>query len=198
MWAPSIAAGAAIRADALAAGATLAAHAAAVAKQNEQALSNTVADQRPERQRFDRAPGDGNMTTVLHPPQLGPAQSPHPPPRPMAAGPSRVVIGAALVSLAASLGSVTVAGISWATAHSGSNPAATTSAASAPDAGQVAAARTKACQLWGTSANAMDIATNAVAHAPKDWNAPETQEALADEARVIIGGKRIPPSPASR
>ena len=104
MWAPSIAAGAAIRADALAAGAALAAHAAAVAKQNEQALSDTVADQRTERQRFDRAPGDGNMTTVLHPPQLGPAQSPHPPPRPMAAGPSRVVIGAALVSLAASLG----------------------------------------------------------------------------------------------
>lgn len=42
MWAPSIAAGAAIRADALAAGAALAPHATAVAKQNEQALSNTV------------------------------------------------------------------------------------------------------------------------------------------------------------
>ena len=42
MWAPSIAAGAAIRADVLAAGATLAPHAAAVAKQNERALSNTV------------------------------------------------------------------------------------------------------------------------------------------------------------
>jgi hypothetical protein len=125
------------------------------------------------------------MTTVLHPPQLGPAQSPHPPPRPMAAGPSGVVIGAALVSLAVSLGSVTLSGISWAAAHSGSNPAATTSAASAPDAGQVAVARAKACQLWGTSANAMDIATNAVAHAPTDWNAPATQEALANEARVI-------------
>lgn len=43
IWAPSIAAGAAIRADALAAGAALAAHAAAVAKQNEQALSSTTA-----------------------------------------------------------------------------------------------------------------------------------------------------------
>ncbi|BCP14018.1 hypothetical protein [Mycobacterium paraintracellulare] len=43
LWAPSIAAGAAIRADALAAGSSLAAHAAAVAKQNEQALSDTVA-----------------------------------------------------------------------------------------------------------------------------------------------------------
>jgi hypothetical protein len=43
VWAPSIAAGAAIRADALAAGAALAAHATAVAKQNEQALSPTVA-----------------------------------------------------------------------------------------------------------------------------------------------------------
>ncbi len=124
------------------------------------------------------------MTTVLHPPHLGPAQYPYPPPPPMAAGPNRAAIAAALVSLAVSLGSVTVAGISWATAHSGSSPAATT-AAPAPDAGQVAAARTKACQLWGTSANAMDIATNAVAHAPTDWNAPATQEALANEARVI-------------
>ena len=94
----------------------------AVAKQNEQALSDTVADQRTERQRSDRAPGDGDMTTVLHPPQLGPAQNPHPPPAPNAAGPSRVVIGAAVVSLVASLGAVTVAGISWATAHSGSAP----------------------------------------------------------------------------
>ena len=32
----------------------------------------------------------------------------------------------------------------------------------------------------------MDKATNAVAHAPKNWNAPETQEALANEARVIM------------
>jgi hypothetical protein len=124
------------------------------------------------------------MTTALHPPQLGPAQSPYPPPPPMAAGPSRLVIGAAVVSLVASLGAVTVAGISWAVAHSGSTHAATT-AAPAPDAGQVAAARTKACQLWSTSANAMDNATNAVAHAPTDWNAPATQEALATEARVI-------------
>lgn len=43
LWAPSVAAGAAIRADVLAAGASLAAHATAVAKQNEQALSDTVA-----------------------------------------------------------------------------------------------------------------------------------------------------------
>jgi cell division septation protein DedD len=43
LWAPSIAAGAAIRADTLAAGSSLAAHATAVAKQNEQALSDTVA-----------------------------------------------------------------------------------------------------------------------------------------------------------
>ena len=42
MWAPSIAADAAIRADALAAGAALAPHAGAVTKQNEQALSDTV------------------------------------------------------------------------------------------------------------------------------------------------------------
>jgi hypothetical protein len=126
------------------------------------------------------------MTTVLHPPHLGPAQSPYPPPASMAAGPNRAVIAAALVSLVASLGSVTVAGISWATAHSDSTHTATTPAASAPDAGQVAAARTKACRLWSTSANVMDEATNAVAQAPKNWNASETQQALTDEARVIM------------
>jgi hypothetical protein len=32
----------------------------------------------------------------------------------------------------------------------------------------------------------MDDATNAVAHAPADWNDPGTQEALAKEARVIL------------
>jgi hypothetical protein len=32
----------------------------------------------------------------------------------------------------------------------------------------------------------MDTATNAVAHAPKNWNAPETQEALTNEARVVM------------
>ncbi|MCA4761696.1 hypothetical protein KXD96_27430 [Mycobacterium sp. SMC-2] len=32
----------------------------------------------------------------------------------------------------------------------------------------------------------MDAATNAVAHAPADWNDPVTQEALANEARVIL------------
>ena len=32
----------------------------------------------------------------------------------------------------------------------------------------------------------MDEATNGVARAPKNWNAPETQEALANEARVIM------------
>ena len=42
MWAPSVAAGAAIRADALAAGAAMAPHASAVATENKQALSDTV------------------------------------------------------------------------------------------------------------------------------------------------------------
>lgn len=32
----------------------------------------------------------------------------------------------------------------------------------------------------------MDEATNAVAQAPKSWNDPGTQEALANEARVIL------------
>jgi hypothetical protein len=32
----------------------------------------------------------------------------------------------------------------------------------------------------------MDEASTAVAGAPKDWNAPETQQALAHEARVIM------------
>lgn len=126
------------------------------------------------------------MTTVLHPPQLGPAQSPYPPPPPTAAGPSRAVIAAALLSLIVSLGAATVAGISWATAHSGTTHSAPTSVASRPDAGQVAAARTKACQLWNRSANVMDAASTAVARAPKDWNAPETQQALADEARIVM------------
>jgi hypothetical protein len=125
------------------------------------------------------------MTAVLYPHQLGPVQSPHPSRR-NAAGPRRVVIAAAAVSLVASLGSVAIAGISWATAHPGSVPGTPSTAAPAPNAGQVAAARTKACQLWSTSANLMDVATNAVARAPKSWSAPETQEALATEARLIM------------
>ncbi|MCA2304847.1 hypothetical protein JF770_14865 [Mycobacterium intracellulare] len=56
----------------------------------------------------------------------------------------------------------------------------------APSADQVAAARTKACEVWGITATAMDAATNAVAHAPANWNDPGTQEALANEARVIL------------
>ena len=125
------------------------------------------------------------MTAVLYPPQLGQVQSPHPPRR-NAAGPSRAVIGAAVVSLIASLGAATLAGISWATAHSGSVQGTFSIAAPAPNAGNVAAARTKSCQLWSTSANLMDEATNAVSRAPKSWTAPETQEALANEARVIM------------
>lgn len=124
------------------------------------------------------------MTAVLHPPQAGHTHSTYPP-HPVAAGPSRLVVGAAAVSLIASLGSATFAGISWASTHSGSAPA-TTSATTSPNAGAVAAARTEACQMWSRSANLMDKASTVVAQAPKNWNAPETQEALADEARVIM------------
>ena len=130
------------------------------------------------------------MTTVLHPPQLGPTAPHYPTPPPAAGCPSRVVIGAAVLSLVASLGAVTVAGIGWETAHSGSTQSQTPSATTASDVGQVAAARTKACEMWRTSANMMDDATNAVAKAPKNWNAPETQEALAAEARRSHGGER--------
>ncbi|EUA86280.1 putative membrane protein [Mycobacterium ulcerans str. Harvey] len=54
-----------------------------------------------------------------------------------------------------------------------------------PSAAEVAAARTQACKLWGITASAMDDASNLVAHTPGDWNAPDMQEALANEARVI-------------
>ena len=127
------------------------------------------------------------MTTDLHPPQLGQAASPYPTPLTVADNPSRVVIGAAALSLVVSLGAVTVAGISWATAHSGSTHSRSAAAGpAAEDAGQLASARTKACEMWRTSANLMDNATNAVAQAPKNWNAPETQEALAAEARLVV------------
>lgn len=126
------------------------------------------------------------MTSVLHPSQLRPAQAPSPPPPSGAGSPSRLVIGAAVVSLTASLGAAIVAGISWTPAHSGSTNGRTATVAPAPDAGEVVAARSTACQLWSTSANLMDEATNAVARAPKNWSAPETQEALSDEARVVM------------
>lgn len=126
------------------------------------------------------------MTTALHPPQLGPAPQPYPTPPPVAGSPSRTTIGAAVVSLVASVGAMTVAGIGWTTAHSSSAHSQTASATVAPDVGQIAAARTKACEMWRTSANLMDNATNAVAQAPKNWNAPETQEALAAEARLVV------------
>jgi len=123
------------------------------------------------------------MTTVLHPPQAGQAHNPDPP-QLIAAGPSRAVIGAAVVSLIASLGAATAVGISWESAHSGSVPG--TTATATPDAGRIASARTEACQVWSRSANLMDEATNAVSRAPKSWNAPEAQEALANEARVVM------------
>jgi hypothetical protein len=122
------------------------------------------------------------MTAVLHPPQAGHTHSTYPP-HSVAAGPSRLVVGAAAVSLIASLGAATFAGISWASTHSGSAPTSTTTS---PNAGAVAAARAEACQRWSRSANLMDKASTAVAQAPKNWNALETQEALADEARVIM------------
>lgn len=56
----------------------------------------------------------------------------------------------------------------------------------APSADQVAAARTKACELWGRTASVMDGASNAVAHTPGDWNTPAVQDALANEARVTL------------
>ena len=123
------------------------------------------------------------MTAVLYPPQLGPAQSSYPPPT--ARGPSRAVVGAAVISLLASLASVTLAAITWTTAPSGSKAVVQTPASTQPDASKVAAARSKACQLWSSSANVMDDATNAVAQAPADWHSAATQEALANEARVI-------------
>lgn len=123
------------------------------------------------------------MTTLLYPPQSGQVHDPSLA-QPVAAGPSRIVLGAAVVSLIASLAATAVAGISWATAHSGS--VSRMPAAAAPKAARVEAVRTEACRMWSRSANLMDEATNAVSRAPKSWNDPETQEALANEARVIM------------
>lgn len=129
------------------------------------------------------------MTATLHSPQAGTPLPPAFPPRqlPPPAGPGRVAVGGTAAALVVAVGAAVLAAVAWMTPSK--VPVSTVVAPwspPAPSSDQVAAARTKACQVWGITATAMDAATNAVAHAPADWNDPGTQEALANEARVIL------------
>ncbi|BCO49539.1 MULTISPECIES: hypothetical protein [Mycobacterium] len=82
---------------------------------------------------------------------------------------------------------VALAGIGLATSSKGAvNTVVVPWSPPPPTADQVAAARAKACELWGRTASVMDGATNAVAHTPGDWNTPAVQDALANEARVTL------------
>lgn len=130
------------------------------------------------------------MTTVLGPPHAGapapPALPPFPPPPPPV-GPGRAVVGASVAGLVVALAATALATAAWMTSSQApSSRVVVPWSPQTPSSEQVAAARTKACELWGISATTMDDATNAVAHAPADWNDPVTQEALAKEARVIL------------
>lgn len=128
------------------------------------------------------------MTATLHPPQTGiPLPPAFPPPPSPPAGPSRgAVVGSAAV-LVVALGAAVLAAVTWMTpSRSPVSTVVVPWSPAVPNSDQVAAGRTKACEVWGTTATAMDTATNAVAHAPADWNDPVTQEALANEARVIL------------
>lgn len=130
------------------------------------------------------------MTTVLGPPHAGapapPAFPPFPPPPPPV-GPGRAVVGASVAALVVAFAASGLATAAWMTSSKApSSSVVVPWSPPTPSSEQVAAARTKACELWGISATTMDDATNAVAHAPADWNDPVTQEALAKEARVIL------------
>lgn len=131
------------------------------------------------------------MTTVLGPPQAGapappalPAPFPLPPPP---VGPGRGVIGASVAGLVVALAAATLAAVAWMTTPKVPvSTVVTPWSPPAPSSEQVAAARTRACEVWGRAASAIDDAANAVTHAPADWNAPETQDALTNEARVTL------------
>ncbi len=110
-----------------------------------------------------------------------------PTPRSLKAGPGWRLTWAAAGALVAAGAAAVIAGIELATPSEG--PVRTVVvpwSPPAPSADQVASARTKACQLWGTAASAIDNASNAAGDAPRGWDDPIKQEALANEARVIL------------
>jgi hypothetical protein len=128
------------------------------------------------------------VTALLRPPELGAAVSlPLARPHPFMGRPGRGILLGAAAALVATFAAAVIAGVSLARpSTSPVNTVITPWAPATPSAPQVAAARTQACKLWGITASAMDDATNAVAAAPADWNNPATQEALTNEARVIL------------
>lgn len=130
------------------------------------------------------------MTTVLGPLHAGtpapPTLPPFPTSPPPPVGPGRGAVGASVAVLVVSAAAAALATVAWMTPSTATSTVVVPWSPATPSSDQVAAARAKACELWGLTATTMDDATNAVAHAPADWNDPGTQEALANEARVIL------------
>lgn len=130
------------------------------------------------------------MTTVLGPLHAGtpapPTLPPFPTSPPPPVGPGRGAVGASVAVLVVAAAAAALATVAWMTPSAATSTVVVPWSPATPSSDQVAAARAKACELWGLSATTMDDATNAVAHAPADWNDPGTQEALAKEARVIL------------
>lgn len=126
------------------------------------------------------------MTGTLH---SAPTGTPLPPAFPpvLPAGPGRVAVVGSAAALVVALGAAVLAGV---TVMTPSKPPVNTVVAPwsppEPSSDQAAAARTKACQVWGGAASAIDDAANAVTRAPADWNAPAMQDALTNEARVTL------------
>lgn len=99
-------------------------------------------------------------------------------------GPGRAIVLGAAGALIAAVAAVIVAGVGFANPSTG--PIDTVIVPWAPPPAQVAVARLHSCQMWGRTAAVIDGASNAVSRAPADWKNPATQEALANEARVIL------------
>ena len=53
-------------------------------------------------------------------------------------------------------------------------------------AAEIGSAKQQACAAWLTASTAMAQASNAAADAPRGWDDPAKQEALANEARVAL------------
>ncbi|VBA33185.1 hypothetical protein LAUMK4_05899 [Mycobacterium persicum] len=122
--------------------------------------------------------GTGTALPSVVPPML-------PPPR--AAGPSRAMVWGSAAALLVALSAAVITGVAWVSSStSRANTVVVPWSPPAPSADQIAKARSKTCAAWAVTVPAMDDATNAVAHAPADWNDAATQEALAHEARVIL------------
>lgn len=99
-------------------------------------------------------------------------------------GPERVL---ALAALIVAVAGVVVGGIALFREPIGSRPSSAPSAAQVPGAGEVAAAKTTACDAWNAASTAMVAARHPFVVSPDNWNDPATVSTLVQaEAGILV------------